>query len=132
MPVTFLNPPQVPVPAPGTNYTQTALVTGPGRRLVISGQIGVTPAGEIVEEPVAQIAQALENLRNALAGHGMGVADLVKITVFLTDRAHLSEWRKARNAVFGTHAPTSTLLFVAGLADPRFVVEVEAEAFSEK
>ena len=37
-------------------------------------------------------------------------------------------YRQSRGAVFGDHAPASTLLFVAGLADPRWMVEIEAEA----
>jgi enamine deaminase RidA (YjgF/YER057c/UK114 family) len=56
------------------------------------------------------------------------VTNIVKTTVFLTDRALLSAFRAARGAVFGDHAPASTLLFIAGLADPRFMVEIEAEA----
>ena len=55
---------------------------------------------------------------------------MVKTTTFLTDRALLSAFRAARGAVFADHAPASTLLFVAGLADPRFMVEIEAEAVS--
>ena len=50
------------------------------------------------------------------------------VTCFLTDRDLLAAFRAARGAVFGDHAPASTLLFVAGLADPRFMVEIEAEA----
>jgi enamine deaminase RidA (YjgF/YER057c/UK114 family) len=58
----------------------------------------------------------------------MTVANIVKTTVFLTDRSLLGAFRAARGALLGEHAPASTLLFVAGLADPRFVVEIEAEA----
>jgi enamine deaminase RidA (YjgF/YER057c/UK114 family) len=58
----------------------------------------------------------------------MGVENIVKTTTFLTDRGLLDTFRAARGAVFGDHAPASTLLFVAGLADPRWMVEIEAEA----
>ena len=75
-----------------------------------------------------QIAQAFANLRAALEANGMSVTNLVKTTVFLTDRSLLASFRAAREAVYGEHAPCSTLLFVAGLADPRFMVEIEAEA----
>ena len=60
----------------------------------------------------------------------MSVTNLVKTTVFLTDRSLLASFRAARDSVYGEHAPCSTLLFVAGLADPRFMVEIEAEAVS--
>ena len=75
-----------------------------------------------------QIAQAFANLRAVLEANDMTPANLVKITTFLTDRALLSAYRAARGAVFADHAPASTLLFISGLADPRFMVEIEAEA----
>lgn len=126
MPVTFSNPEGVH--APGSRYSHAALVEGPGRRLVISGQIGVRPDGSIASGGEAQVAQALANLGAILAAHGMGPANIVKMGVFLTDRALIGPWRAEREKFLGTLAPTSTLLLVAGLADPRFVFEVEAEA----
>jgi enamine deaminase RidA (YjgF/YER057c/UK114 family) len=124
--VTFSNPPGVPAPA--GFYSQAALVEGPGRRLVIAGQIGVAADGGVAADAPAQMRQALANLGAVLAAHGMGPQNVVRVLVLLTDRAHLGEWRQARNAFFGEHAPTSTLMVTAGLADPRFLVEVEAEA----
>ncbi|MDB5369609.1 MAG: RidA family protein [Roseomonas sp.] len=124
--VTFSNPPGVPAPA--GFYSQAALVEGPGRRLIVAGQIGVAADGSVAEGGPAQMRQALANLGSVLAAHGMGPRNVVRVLVLLTDRALLGEWRQARNVFFGDHAPTSTLLVAAGLADPRFVVEVEAEA----
>ena len=126
MPVTFSNPEGVH--APGSRYSHAALVEGASRRLVISGQIGVKPDGSIASGGEAQIAQALANLGAILAAHGMGPANIVKMGVFLTDRALIGPWRAEREKFLGTLAPTSTLLVVAGLADPRFLFEVEAEA----
>ena len=98
------------------------------RRLIISGQVGVAQDGSVPSTGEGQIAQAFANLRAVLEANGMSVTNLVKTTVFLTDRSLLASFRAARDAVYGGHAPCSTLLFVAGLADPRFVVEIEAEA----
>ncbi len=120
------NPAGVHAPAP--SYSHAALVTGATRRLVISGQVGAAPDGSVAEGGEAQARQALANLGTILAAHGMGPQNVVKVSVFLTDRALLPVWRTARQAFFGGHASASTLLFVAGLADPRFLVEVEAEA----
>ncbi|MGK7863948.1 RidA family protein [Falsiroseomonas sp. E2-1-a4] len=128
MTLTFTNPPAVHTP--GARYVHAALVEGPGRRLVISGQIGVAPDGTVAAGGAAQVAQALANLRAILAAHGMAPEHIVKMGVFLTDRALIPAWRAQRDAVLGPIAPCSTLLIVAGLADPRFVFEVEAEAFS--
>ena len=126
--INFSNPEGVRAPA--SRYSHAALVVGPGRRLVLSGQVGVAPDGAVPASGEAQIEQALANLRTLLAAHGMGPAQVVKLTVFLTDVALVKPWRAARDRAMEGAAPTSTLLIVAGLADPRFVVEVEAEAFA--
>lgn len=124
--LTFSNPPGAPQPA--SRYSQAVLIEGEGRRLVLSGQVGVRPDGTVVEDPVRQIDQALANLGALLAAHGMSPADIVKVTVFLTDAALIGPWRAKRDAFMQGHAPASTLLIVAGLASPAFKVEVEAEA----
>jgi enamine deaminase RidA (YjgF/YER057c/UK114 family) len=127
MSLTFSNPEGVRAPA--SRYSHACLVEGPGRRLVISGQVGLAPDGSLPATAEGQIRQALANLRTILAAQGMGVRDLVKITVFLTDATLVKPWRALRDEALEGHAPASTLLIVAGLADPRFLVEVEAEAF---
>jgi enamine deaminase RidA (YjgF/YER057c/UK114 family) len=123
--VTRSNPPGVRAPA---GYTHAIQITGEVRRLIISGQVGMALDGTVPDSGEAQIAQAFANLRSVLTANEMTITNIVKTTVFLTDRDLLSAFRGARSAVFGEHAPASTLLFVAGLADPRFVVEIEAEA----
>ncbi len=123
--VTQSNPPAVREP---TGYTHAIEIKGDARRLIISGQVGIAQDGSVPSTGEGQIAQAFANLRAVLSANGMNVGNIVKTTVFLTDRELLSAFRAARGAVFADHAPASTLLFVAGLADPRFVVEIEAEA----
>jgi enamine deaminase RidA (YjgF/YER057c/UK114 family) len=125
--VTPNNPSSVRAP---TGYTHSIQIQGEHRRLIISGQVGVAPDGSVPSTGEGQIAQAFANLRAVLEASGMNVGNLVKTTVFLTDRALLPAFRAGRDAVYGGHAPCSTLLFVAGLADPRFVVEIEAEAIA--
>ena len=119
------NPPVVRAP---TGYTHAIQITGDYRRLIISGQVGMALDGSVPGTGEEQVAQAFANLRAVLTENGMTAANIVKTTAFLTDRALLATYRQARAAVFGEHAPASTLLFVAGLADPRWVVEIEAEA----
>ena len=116
------------VRAPGSRYSHAVLVEGAARRIVISGQVGVTLDGSVPDSAEAQIAQAFANLRAVLEGHGMSFADVVKTTAFLTERGLIAPFRAAREKIFTEHAPASTLLIVAGLADPRWVVEIEAEA----
>jgi enamine deaminase RidA (YjgF/YER057c/UK114 family) len=123
--ITVSNPPTVRAP---TGYAHGIVVEGAERRLIISGQVGLAVDGSVPTTGEGQIAQAFANLRAVLDANGMAIANVVKATTFLTDRALLSAFRAARGAVFGDHAPASTLVFVAGLADPRFMVEIEAEA----
>jgi enamine deaminase RidA (YjgF/YER057c/UK114 family) len=123
--ITASNPPTVRAP---TGYSHGILVESAERRLIISGQVGLAADGSVPTTGEGQIAQAFANLRAVLDANGMAITNVVKMTTFLTDRALLSAFRAARGAVFADHAPASTLLFVAGLADPRFMVEIEAEA----
>ncbi len=123
--ITLSNPPSVRQP---TGYTHAIEIRTPERWLVISGQVGMALDGTIPETGGGQIDQALANLRAVLEANAMTPANIVKLTVFLTDRSLIGAYRAARTALLGEHAPASTLLLISGLADPRFVVEVEAEA----
>ena len=123
--ITRSNPQAVKAP---TGYTHAIQVTGDYRRLIVSGQVGMALDGAVPSTGEGQIAQALANLRAVLSANGMAVENIVKTPAFLTDRGLLDAYRQSRGAMFGNHAPASTLLFVAGLADPRWVVEIEAEA----
>lgn len=126
MPISFSNSPGVHTPNPG--YIHTALITGPARRLLISGQIGMAPDGTVPPTSGEQMDQALANIAAHLAANGMGLTNLVKLTVYLLNTGCIPVWRKHRNAFMGGHEPTSTLLVISALADPRFLVEIEAEA----
>jgi len=123
--ITSSNPATVRAP---TGYSHGIVVEGAERRLIISGQVGMATDGSVPTTGEGQVAQAFANLRAVLDANGMSTSNVVKTTVFLTDRALLAAFRTARGAVFGEHAPASTLLFISGLADPRFMVEIEAEA----
>lgn len=124
--ITRSNPPTVRQP---TGYTHAIEIQNSERRLIISGQVGMALDGTIPETGGGQIDQALANLRAVLEAGDMTPSNIVKLTVFLTDRSLIGAYRAARNALLGEQAPpASTLLFVSGLADPRFVVEIEAEA----
>jgi len=120
-----VNPPTVRAP---TGYSHAVEIKNPTRRIIIAGQVGMTLDGTVPGTGEGQIAQAFANLRAVLAANDMDESNVVKTTVFLTDRDLLAAYRSARQAVFTDSVPASTLLFVSGLADPRYVVEIEAEA----
>lgn len=113
---------------PVGRYTHAISVAPDTRRVVLSGQVGVRPDGSVPEDVDEQVAQVVRNIGTVLASEGLTAADIVKVTAFLTDRAVLPVWRAHRDALFGQFDPASTLLLVAGLADPRFIIEVDVEA----
>lgn len=119
--------PQTVAP-PFSRYSHGVEVSAGARWLYISGQVGVTPEGKVAEGAAAQIEQAWRNVLSVLEAAGMGPRDLVKVTTFLIDRAHLPTARTVRDRMLQGAAPASTLLFVAGLASPEWLVEIEAIA----
>lgn len=125
--IAFSNPDAVALPS---GYSHAVLIKGEGRRLLISGQVGRAPDGTIPSSGEEQIGLALANIRAVLEAHEMGPRNVVRTTLFVTDRSLLAPLRAARADFFEDHAPTSTLLIVAGLADPSFLVEIEAEAIA--
>lgn len=123
----LVNPPKVH--RPGGAYTHTVSVPSGALWLAISGQIGVKPDGKIAGDFKRQAEQAFRNVLACLRAHRMGKADLVKLTVFLTDPRHVEAYRAARKRVLGDDTrPASTLLIVDGLASPDFLIEVEGWA----
>jgi enamine deaminase RidA (YjgF/YER057c/UK114 family) len=119
------------MPAPASRYSMCALAEGVTRRLEISGQVGVRPDGTVADGLADQLDAALANVDRALAAAGMGRANLMKITVYLTDPRPeaVATYRTRRDLWVGdAPAPAATLLVVAGLASPALLVEVDAIA----
>jgi 2-iminobutanoate/2-iminopropanoate deaminase len=78
--------------------------------------------------PEAQLEQAFSNVLAVLREAGMHKRHLVKLTVFLTCRDEIGTYRTVRDRMLGEVAVASTVLVVAGLASPDFLVELEAVA----
>jgi enamine deaminase RidA (YjgF/YER057c/UK114 family) len=115
------------VPAAST-YSHGVEVAPQARWLHISGQVGVGRDGKLRQGIEAQTHQVWENLAAVLASAGMTMADVVKVSTFLTREEDLDAYRKARASHLGAARPASTLLVVKRLADPGWLVEVEAIA----
>jgi enamine deaminase RidA (YjgF/YER057c/UK114 family) len=107
-------------------YSQVARVPLPGADLlIISGQL----APDLDKDDlIDQMSQAMEQIRLAVEGCGGSMRDVVKLTTFVTRIERRPEMRAIRERYFGARFPTSTLLQVAGLVDPRALVEIEAIA----
>lgn len=113
---------------PFSAYSQGVLTDGPQRWLHVSGQVGIRPDGTLEEGFEAQAEQALANVLAVLAEAGMSKDDIVKLDVFLTRPSDLKAWRAIRDRTLDGHLAASTLLIVAGLASPDWLLEVQAVA----
>jgi len=101
-----------------------------GDLLFVSGTVPVDGEGRLVggDDVVAQARAVFENMRRVLAVAGAGPADVVKVTVFLTDVDDRPKINPVRQEFFGDTRPASTLVEVSRLAIPGAKIEVEAVA----
>jgi enamine deaminase RidA (YjgF/YER057c/UK114 family) len=128
--ITRINPPELGTP-PG--YSQIVDVSA-SRMIFIAGQTALDRDGNLVgkNDFAAQATQVFDNLAIALQASDCTAANLVKLTVFLTDMNNLAGYREARNRFFTSvtppAAPAVTLVEVAKLYGPDFMIEIEAIA----
>lgn len=105
-----------------------------GKTIYIAGQVSQNEQGQLVGagDFVAQANQVFENLGRALASAGAGFGNLVKTTVFVTDPRYREALAGVRNKYLdSSQLPASTLIVVAGLALPEYLLEIEAIAVVE-
>jgi enamine deaminase RidA (YjgF/YER057c/UK114 family) len=113
---------------PGGRYSHAIELPPNARTVFASGQVGVDKNGRPGVGIEKQCELAWKNVVAILKDARMTVDDLVRIQVFLTDPRFVPTYRTVRDKFIGPVPPASTLLIVAGLADPAFLVEIEAIA----
>lgn len=97
--------------------------------LFVSGQAGVDEHGKTAGPDFdTQARRALANLATVLGRAGASLADVAKVTIMVTDMAHLDKIIKLRAEFFTEPYPADTLLQVAGLAQPDWLIEIDAIA----
>ncbi len=121
-----INPPTVVRPA--SSYAQAVVHSAVGRRIVISGQIGVAPDGTLADGLEAQARRTWLNIFAVLAHAGFEARHLVKVTTFCTVPGQVALTRRVRDEALDGLLVASTYLEVAGLASPAYLIEIEAEA----
>jgi len=96
-----------------------------GNLLYTSGQIPLTPAGELVTGTIEdQTHQVMANLKAVLAAEGIGLENVVKTTVFLKDMNHFANFNAVYASYFGSHTPARSTVEVSRLPKDVFV-EIE-------
>jgi enamine deaminase RidA (YjgF/YER057c/UK114 family) len=120
-----LNPPGVH--APQANYSH---VTRVADMLYLSGQVALDEEGELVGrgDPEAQAEQCWRNIEAILAHFGATLDHVVKTTTYITNPGFRTPVSGPRDRRFNPPYPASTLVTVAALAFPDFLVEIEAVA----
>jgi enamine deaminase RidA (YjgF/YER057c/UK114 family) len=113
-------------------FSQAVVVEGAARTIYVGGQNAVDAEGKIVGagDLGAQTEQALRNLETVLSAAGAGRDDVVKWTILVVQGQDLNAGFSAFQRVWGLppRPPIITFAFVAGLANPDFLVEIEAMA----
>ena len=99
-----------------------------GERVLVSGTAPVWPDGSCDPDPEAQARRCLEIIATALAEAGSSVEQVVRTRMFLTEASDAEAVGRAHAAVFAGVRPAATMVVVAALLDPRWRVEIEAEA----
>jgi enamine deaminase RidA (YjgF/YER057c/UK114 family) len=114
-------------PQPPSRYAQAVEVTGVKRLLFVSGQIPVRPDGTVPSTFMEQARQAWTNVEAQLRAAGMSLGNLVKVTIFLSDRAYSLENRAVRQEVLGDREVALTVI-ITGIFDAAWLLEIEAIA----
>ena len=100
-----------------------------GDRVLVAGTAPVPPGGGPPPSgPYAQARLCLDLIGEALAKAGTSVEHVVRTRMYLTAAEHWEEVARAHGEVFAAIRPAATAVIVAGLLDPAWLVEIEAEA----
>jgi enamine deaminase RidA (YjgF/YER057c/UK114 family) len=96
-----------------------------GDRVLVSG---TGPVGADDADAGTQMRRCIEIVATALNDLGASLDDVVRTRTYLTDAKHAEAVMEAHGEAFGEVRPAATMLVVKGLLDPRWSVEIEAEA----
>jgi 2-iminobutanoate/2-iminopropanoate deaminase len=110
-------------------YSQAVITTG-GRTVWLAGQVGAADAAgkSLAGDFDGQVREVFARLGQTLAEAGGTLADMVTMTVFITDARYGDRFTQLRKDTFGDNFPASALITVAGLARPELLVEVQGVA----
>jgi enamine deaminase RidA (YjgF/YER057c/UK114 family) len=126
MPVKTHNPAKSAQPS--GPYSLGVEIPAGQRLLFVAGQVPVAADGSTPAGIKAQSEQVWRNILNVLESAGMGVENLVKVNHYLTKPENIPGYGEVRSRMLGAARPASTMVVVASLVKPEWLVEVEAIA----
>ena len=115
---------------PFANYSHVVTAEGAQKLVFCAGQVAADADGNVLppDDFDAQAKMVMENLTKALAAGGAKVSDVTKITIYICNPHDVPKARSILKTYFSDHPPGSTLCVLRGLANPNFLVEIEAIA----
>lgn len=113
------------IAGPFATYSHGIELDGPHRLLFGAGQTGVAADGTVGDGIEEQTRLVWKNVRKVLAAADMEIADIVQLNMLLVDRRDHGAAAAIREEVLGGHRPASTLMYVAGLARPEWLIEID-------
>lgn len=118
------------VHTPFANYSHVVTAEGAKKLVFCAGQVAADASGKVLppDDFAAQTKMVMENLRLALAAGGAGLRDVVKVTIYICNPHDVAKTRLILQDYFGADPPASTLCVLRGLANPNFLLEIEAIA----
>ncbi|MEO8529760.1 MAG: RidA family protein [Deltaproteobacteria bacterium] len=108
-------------------YAQALEVVGASRLLFVSGQIPMDGSGAVPAGFADQSRLAWANVRAQIEAAGMTLDDLVKVTIFLSDRKYTADYRATRDEALGGRRVALTTI-ITGIFDEGWLLEIEAIA----
>ena len=99
-----------------------------GQRVSVAGTAPIWPDGSCPQDAGEQTRRCIEIMRDALQEAGAGLEHVVRTRMYLVHPADADAVGQAHGEFFSEIRPASTMLVVAGLLDPRWRIEMEAEA----
>lgn len=109
------------------SYAQANLVEKPARFLFVSGQVPADASGTVPVDFESQCRLTWRNVERQLFAGGMTLANLVKVTVFLSDRKYRAANSRIRHEILGEISPALTII-IAGIYEEEWLLEIEAIA----
>ena len=111
-------------------YSQAVKVSGAETILYLSGQVAYDDNGGVAHpgDFKGQARAALQAVKAQVEAGGGTMANIVKVNTYLTDIRHRADYGPIREEFFGKKMPAHTLVAVAALAAPEFLIEIEAVA----
>jgi enamine deaminase RidA (YjgF/YER057c/UK114 family) len=129
-PIEYINPDGL---SKNPAFSQLVITQGNGKTIYIGGQNAVTADGELVGKGdlSAQTEQVMQNLQTALAACNASFEDVVKLTINLVQGHNLYDGFQVAQRYLSpiTNRPTISVLVVVGLANPDYLIEIDAIAF---